>query len=55
MNPLLKAIDKLIAQEKPKKRVSNLNLPKEKRLSYYSGWSKGKAVKIKTEKQEKLI
>ncbi len=54
MNPLLKAIDELIKQEKPKKK-STLELPKEKRLSYYDGWSKGKSIKVKTQKQSKLI
>lgn len=55
MNSLLKAIDKLIKQEKPKKRKSIFELPQEKRLNYYSGWSKGKSVKVKIEKQNKLV
>ena len=54
MNPPLKAIDEIIAEQKPKKKKSDFGLPKEKRLSYYSGWSRGKAVKVKEEKQTKL-
>jgi hypothetical protein len=45
----------LAEEEKSKKRKkSNLEMPKEKRLNYYSGWSRGKPVKVKTEEQTKL-
>lgn len=56
-NPVLQAIEELKREEdlKKKKKKSPFNLKKEKRLSYYSGWSKGKPVeKEKTEKQTKL-
>ena len=54
---LLKIQEKEVEYEKAKKKKKKLlGLPKEKRLSYYSGWSRGKSLEIKekTEKQEKL-
>ncbi len=54
-NRLLKILEEETAKEKAKKKKKNLELVKEKRLAYYSGWSKGEAVKEeKTERQEKL-
>lgn len=55
MNKLQKAIEEL-KKEEPKKKNPVLELPKEKRLSYYSGWYKeDKPVdKVKLEKQTKL-
>ena len=40
-NTLLKLCKKLAEEEKAKKKKKALLLPKEKRLSYYSGWHKG--------------
>ena len=52
---LLKILDEEVAKEKAKKKKKTLELRKEKRLAYYSGWGKGKSIKEeKTEKQEKL-
>ena len=57
-NPLLQAIEELKKEEeiKKKKKKPIFSLPKEKRLSYYSGWHKDdKPVdKVKMEKQAKL-
>lgn len=56
-NPLLQAIDELKKEEQAKKKKNPiLDLPKEKRLQYYSGWHKDdKPVnKVKVEKQKKL-
>lgn len=53
---LLKILDEEVAKEKGKKKAK-LELRKEKRLQYYSGWSrKDKAVddKEKEEKQTRL-
>jgi len=54
---LLKILEKEVAKEKAKKKKKpSLQFRKEKRLSYYSGWHRGKAIesKEKTEKQTKL-
>jgi len=53
---LLKILEEETAKEKAKKKKKpSLELKKEKRLAYYSGWGKGKSIKEeKTEKQEKL-
>ena len=55
MNKLQKVIEELIKKETKKKKPV-LELPKEKRLSYYSGWHKEDkpVTKIKLEKQTKL-
>ena len=55
-NKLLKILEAEVAKEKKKKRKPALELRKEKRLSYYSGWHRGKPIesKEKTEKQTKL-
>lgn len=54
-NRLLKILEREVAKEKKKKKKPTLQLRKEKRLSYYSGWHRGKPVQEeKTEKQEKL-
>ena len=54
-NRLLKILEAEVAKEK-KKRKPLLSLRKEKRLSYYSGWSRGKPIETneKTEVQKKL-
>ena len=53
---LLKILEEEVAKEKAKKKNKpSLELRKEKRLAYYSGWYKGKPVKEeKTERQAKL-
>ena len=55
---LLKILDEEVAKEKAKKKKKvKLELRKEKRLQYYSGWSrKDKAVdeEGKTERQTRL-
>ena len=48
---LLKILDEEVAKEKAKKKKKTLELRKEKRLAYYSGWHKGKP--IKEEKTER--
>ena len=56
-NRLLKILETEVDKEKAKKKKKpTLELKKEKRLSYYSGWHKGKPIetKEKTEKQKKL-
>jgi len=55
-NRLLKILEQEVQKEKSKKkRKSLLNLKKEKRLMYYSGWHKDNPIKEeKTEKQTKL-
>jgi hypothetical protein len=57
-NRLIRACDEIIKEEKAKKKKkSGLELVKEKRLNYYSGWHKDdKPVdEDKGEKQKKLI
>lgn len=53
---LLKILEEETAKEKAKKKKKPiLELRKEKRLAYYSGWYRGKSIKEeKTEKQAKL-
>lgn len=52
---LLKILEEEVAKEKAKKKKKTLVLRKEKRLTYYSGWGKGKPVEEeKTERQTKL-
>lgn len=53
---LLKILEEETAKEKAKKKKKPaLELRKEKRLAYYSGWHKGKPIKEKKiEKQAKL-
>ena len=54
---LLKILEEEVAKEKAKrKKKPSLELRKEKRLNYYSGWYKGKPIETKerTEKQTKL-
>jgi len=52
---LLKILEEEAAKEKAKKKKKTLELRKEKRLAYYSGWGNGKPIKEeKTEKQTKL-
>ena len=55
-NRLLKVLEIEVAKEKARKKKKVSGFRKEKRLSYYSGWSRGgKPVDPeKTEKQEKL-
>ena len=55
-NRLLKILETEVAKEKAKKKKKPLlSLRKEKRLSYFSGWHRGKPVQEeKTEKQTKL-
>jgi len=56
-NRLLKILEQEVKKEKAKKKKKpTLQLRKEKRLSYYSGWSRGgKPIQEeKTEKQTKL-
>ena len=56
-NHLLKILEAEVAKEKSKKKKKPLlELKKEKRLSYYSGWHRGKPIetKEKTEVQSKL-
>ena len=56
-NRLLKILEKEVEKEKlKKKKKPALELRKGKRLSYYSGWHKGKPIetKEKTEVQSKL-
>ena len=55
-NRLLKILEAEVAKEKKKKKKPALYLRKEKRLSYYSGWHRGKPIetKEKTEVQSKL-
>ena len=56
-NRLLKILETEVAKEKAKKKKKpTLELRKEKRLSYYSGWHRGKPIKTKekTEVQKKL-
>ena len=56
-NRLLKILEQEFEKEKAKKKKKLLlELKKEKRLSYYSGWHRGKPIetKEKTEKQTKL-
>jgi len=57
-NRLLKILEQEVAKEKAKKKKKPiLQFRKEKRLSYYSGWSRGKPIetKEKTEVQKKLV
>ena len=57
-NRLLKILETEVAKEKArKKKKPALYLRKEKRLSYYSGWHRGKPIesKDKTETQQKLV
>lgn len=52
---LLRILEEEAAKEKAKKKKKTLELRKEKRLAYFSGWHKGKPIKEeKTEKQAKL-
>ncbi|MBI1936119.1 hypothetical protein HYS31_06780 [Candidatus Woesearchaeota archaeon] len=53
---LLKILEEEVRKEKAKKRKKPLlQLPKEKRLMYYSGWHRGNPVTgKKAEKQERL-
>ena len=52
---LLKILEEETAKEKSKKKKKTLELRKEKRLAYYSGWHRGKPIaEEKTEKQAKL-
>ena len=56
-NRLLKILEKEVEKEKARKKKKKVfGLRKEKRLSYYLGWSRGKSIetKEKTEKQTKL-
>lgn len=54
-NRLLKILEEEVVKEKAKKK-KKFELRKEKRLTYYSGWGKGKSTEEeKTEKQEKLV
>ena len=54
-NRLLEILEEETAKEKAKKKKKSLELVKEKRLVYYSGWGKGEAVKEeKREKQTRL-
>jgi len=54
---LLKAIDKLVKEEKTKKKRKSFELPKEKRIMYYSGWHKDDkpVTENKGEHQKKLV
>jgi len=56
-NTLLNAIDNLVKEEKAKKKKKSFELPKEKRIMYYSGWHKDDkpVTENKGEKQKKLI
>ena len=49
---LLKILEEEVVRNKLKKKKKILNLRQEKRLSYYSGWHKGKP--LKKEYQAKL-
>ena len=53
---LLKILEEETEKERSKKKKKpSLELKKEKRLAYYSGWHKGKPIKEeKTENQTKL-
>ena len=52
-NRLLKVLEIEVAKEKAKKKKKpSLQLRKEKRLSYYSGWSRG-GKPIESDKKEK--
>jgi hypothetical protein len=53
---LLKILEEEAAKEKAakKKKKPAFQIRKEKSLNYYSGWHKGKPLKSKDEKQEKL-
>jgi hypothetical protein len=52
---LLKILEEEAAKEKAKKKKKTaFQIRKEKSLNYYSGWHKGKPLKSKDEKQEKL-
>ena len=53
---LLKILEEEVIKEKAKKKKKpSLELRKEKRLAYYSGWHRGKPIKEEnTEKQTKL-
>ena len=56
-NHLLKICEKLLGQEKAKKKKKKSSeLPKEKRLQYYSGWHKDDkpVTESKMERQKKL-
>ena len=53
---LLKILDNEVAKEKAKKKKKPISkLKKEKSITYYSGWGKGKPIKEeKAENQAKL-
>ena len=55
-NYLLKILEQEVQKEKAKKKKKpSLELKKEKRLAYYSGWHKDKPIKEeKAERQAKL-
>ncbi|MBS3135823.1 hypothetical protein J4401_02590 [Candidatus Woesearchaeota archaeon] len=55
-NRLLKICEKMAEEEREKKskKKKALELPKEKRLQYYSGWGRGNSSK-KEDKQERLV
>ena len=55
-NRLLNILEQEVQKEKAKKKKKpTLELRKEKRLNYYSGWHRSKPIKEeKTEKQTKL-
>jgi len=52
MNKLQKALEGMKAEEAQKKKKKKLLSRKEKRLQYYSGWSRGNS--LDEEKQSKL-
>lgn len=55
MNRLQQALEELKKEEEPKKKKKKFEIRKEKRLQYYSGWSRGKILEPeKEEKQNKL-
>lgn len=52
---LLKILEEETAREKAKKKKKPVfKLRKEKSVMYYSGWGKGKPIKEKSERQNKL-
>ena len=55
-NRLLKICEKMAEEEREKKskKKKALELPKEKRLQYYSGLGRGNSIK-KEDKQERLV
>ncbi len=54
-NQLLKILEEETAKEKVKKKKPIFKLRKEKSLSYYSGWHKGKPLESNEEKQKELV